>query len=240
VPGTIDSLRLTLASGRGTVAPTWVVGLALLEICYVTQRSVDRIAGDGDLSNADRAGQIDESLLQPNTLYALEVVAERGERVVGEAEFSVPSHESATFYFRTGAAPGLNLTTAQVEAAAGLSGAERNAHLAVDFRDGKLNELSSYVQRTTPEHGAPTFYGGYDVVVSFDVPYLTALFDGALTLRISDQNGHVVVGDASRWITGLLPLITPGLAAFLRAPREQSCAHGAKPWSPHLPRELVC
>lgn len=240
IPGTIDCLRLTLASGRGPVAPHEVVGLALVEICYVVQRSIDRIPGSGDLSSANRANQIAKSLLRPNTLYALEVVAERGERIVGDEEFRVPAPESQTFYFHTGAAPGLNLTTAQVEAAAGLSETERDAHLAIDFRDGRLNELSSYIQRTTPEHGAPTFYGGYDVVVRFDMPYLAALFDDALTLRISDQNGHVVVGDASRWITGLLPLITPGLAAFLRAPRERNCADGAKPWSPHLPRELVC
>jgi len=51
---------------------------------------------------------------------------------VGDAEFSVLSPDSARFYCRTGAAPGLNQTTPQIEMDVGLSEEERNAHVAID------------------------------------------------------------------------------------------------------------
>jgi hypothetical protein len=235
VPGTIDALQLTLPR-RGTTGPADTLGIAIIEICYTTQRAVDALVDPADYASTDRGGQIARPLLEPDTLYALEVTARRGERIVGDSDFtSVP--ETATYYFQTAEAPGLNLTSGQLDA---LSAGERAAATVVDFRDGPLNDLATYVETTTPAHGAVAAYGGYDVAVAFDAPYVAALYDPELQLAIRDHNGKLLVGDAAVWADGVRPLLTPGLLAFLRAPREGSCAGTSPPWTPHVPRRLVC
>lgn len=163
----------------------------ITEICYVTQREERTVWQGSGSSGEDRTAMAERPVLRPETAYRLEVIAQRRERRVGEAQLaSAPASQTASYYFKTAKAPGLNLTSEQAE-----EEKIKNPGVPlqlVEFRDGVLNRLETYVRRTVPRNGAKIFYRDYDVLVEFNEPYMPAIYHGALTMRLKDRNGKSV------------------------------------------------
>ena len=200
----------------------------VVTICYVTKRDQDRLwRGTQDAGAADEAPMVDMLLLKPNTQYRLDVKAQRRERRIGEVSWAPTAVQEVSYYFKTADAPGLNSASDEIQRLPQES--DRAQAAKVDFRDGPLNRLETYVERTVPENGAKLFYRGYRAIVEFNEPYVGNMYGGELRLRVKDRNGKVLAGPGGtpighKWLKSGLPFITPGLLTLLAAPSQTGCA----------------
>ena len=214
ISGPLDTLSITLRQS--------MTELRLVSVCYETVQAKDRRTQTRTEQPPERhpTSLPVETLLKPNTRYMLAVVAQQRERRVGDVGFVINRQEPEpkVYYFRTADAPGLNPTGPKVP-----------PELAVDFRDGPLNRLETYVAATLPANGARVFYPDYGVLVAFNEAYAASLYGERLRMRFKDRNGKELKtrdGRAAFWerIKGRnMPFIKKGLTDYTDAPSPEGC-----------------
>jgi hypothetical protein len=214
ISGPLDTLQITPGTGA--------TELRLVSICYETVQAKDWRTQPRSEQPPERhpTAVPVETLLKLNTRYKLAVVAQQRERRVGDAGFTFNRQEPEPklYYFRTADAPGLNPT-----------GPDVPPELAVDFRDGPLNRLETYVAGTLPASGARVFYPDYGVLVAFNEAYAASFYGERLRMRFKDRNGKELKtrdGRAAFWerIRGRnMPFVKKGLTDYTDAPSPEGC-----------------
>jgi hypothetical protein len=191
------------------------------EICWTTLGDSTAAAARG--SSPPRTDMRSTLVLEPNRSYALRATGVRTERDEGETATTEAS-QSMVWAFHTGGLPGTDYANDAVVTPA-----------PCDFADGPLNNVETYVARTVPQHGAPLFYRGYDVLVELADPYTANMLAPVLSMRIRDRNGkQLTPAPRLSVMTGDLPFSTLGLQIMLSASHEEGCEDEHVPWTPQV------
>jgi len=176
----------------------------------------------------ERANQLGQLTLSPNSFYRLEIQTQIERRRVGEREYPIPPERSLTYssYFRTGNGPG-----AQPKASAN----DPVTGQPLDYTTSPVNELSTYVSRTLPINGAKSFYYGYDIALEFNEPYVEAMYQSPLKMQVRDRNQKSQGALEGSWFSTLLPLFSSGLLTWLAAKQTGRCLPSEASPAPKVP-----
>lgn len=168
--------------------------LELYGLCYIPAREADRFTEETETAqhaaSASSAWSGDRDLLktellEPNSLYELEVVTKALRRRVGQGDWDYEQPVTRISHFQTAEPPGIYVPSSTGEMSP--TGEEHYPER------GPLRDLSTYVSKVLPLEGAQAVYRSYDVGVEFNEAYVEMMYTMAgkpLVIYLYDSNGQ--------------------------------------------------
>jgi hypothetical protein len=185
--------------------PEDIYEVKVVSICYKTSRELNRYAAVGHVRFEDELFSSNpELMLEPDKKYRLTV----NTRFESHPNLKdSPTYEPKTYYFRTDRGPG---TAPNIDKA--------------KHKDTPVNELASYISRTSPTNGARNHYYGYDIGLEFNELYVPYMYGSEpLRFRIKDRNGRIVGNNAGVWGEGAALFVNDGALTALKARHDGGC-----------------